>query len=391
MLADIHTIRNKRVLLRADLNVPINDNTIVDDFRLISLQPTLHLLLENQCTVTLITHIGGGQQSAKHPSTSILAPWFSRCGYKTIFANSIPIAYSYSMNNLPGTIIILENLRMYPQEVMLDISFAQSLATLGDYIIQDAFGALHDNHTSMTILPRLFAQNRRAVGLLILKELKVLEPIRNDPKKPFSLIIGGNKVAKKMQLLIDMAHKAQHMLLCPALVFSYMHAQNIAVGKSLIDQKTKKLCDMLMQTSGSIISLPRDYVVAPYNDMNSERVIRKGEFTNSDVGISIGPETVTFFSEIINRSKTVVLNGLFGLPQHPSTMEPMSEIIDAMANSKAVTIVAGGDSVAFARTHPMASQITHFSTGGGSTIAWLAGCELPGLTALTNDQSASTI
>lgn len=379
LLAD-QRIADARVIVRADLNVPLVDNMIEDDFRLLAVRPTLDYLLARQCTITLITHLGGTAADKPHPTSALLLDWFKQHQYPTVFAPDIQTAYQLS-NSLSGTIILLENLRRWPQEVADDIPFAKELSTLGDYFVQDAFGALHEKNSSIAVTPQFFAVEKRFIGFLVAQELNMLTPLKSEPAQPFCCIIGGNKVAKKVKFIADIAHNAEQILLCPALVFSYMHAAGNNVGRSLIDAAAQPACVKLHNEVKNLV-LPTDYLVATSTDLNDLRTINTDSFTPHEQGISLGPKTVAHFSDIVKQAKTVFLNGAFGFADHPNTLTPMNNIISAMAQVNGTTVIAGGDSVAIARKHPLVDRISHLSTGGGSALAYISGQELPGLKAM---------
>ena len=227
-------LNRKRVILRADLNVPLNDGKILNDYRLQAILPTLELIRKKNGRVVLMTHIGRPKNYNSSLSTQLLIPWFSARGYAVSFAKD-PAQAKMLGQDENNTFILLENLRFFPGEKAQDISFAQSLADCGDFYVDDAFASMHRNDSSIWLVPQLFAQSHRSFGLLVEKELKMLDKLIHDPKKPFLLILGGGKVADKLPLLENLLDRVTDILLCPAIVFTFLKAQGIEVGKSLID------------------------------------------------------------------------------------------------------------------------------------------------------------
>lgn len=377
-------LANQSVLVRADLNVPFENTTIEDDFRLQQLRPTLDYLLAQKCTITLLTHIGGAAVTQEHPSTTILEPWFRQNDYPVFFAPTFSSALDRIKMGLVE-IVLFENLRRFAQEVARDHSFAQQLAQLGTFFVQDAFGALHKNDSSITLLPSLFPPDKRTIGLCVQKELAALDAIKNNPAQPFMAIIGGNKIAEKIDFITALAHKTTCIMLCPALVFTFLYALGHNVGQSFVDKNSIAACAALLalaKKKSLTLLFAIDYLVATDGDLTKMRVIQSDEFNNNDVGISLGPKTVALFCQYIQNAQTTFLNGAIGFPQKPETLDAMNALINAMSASSGTTIIAGGDSVFVARKHHAANRITHLSCGGGSALAYISGHELPGLVAL---------
>lgn len=364
---------NKRIILRADLNVPLDGSTIMSDMRLRAIQPTLDEIIRKNATTILITHIGRPKTVDPSLSTRALVPWFKKNNYPIIFANTIQHANELSLKN-SGSIILLENLRFFPEEKGKSITFAQALAHLGDYFVQDAFGSLDNHDTSITLLPEQFDANKRTIGLLVEKELKELDALITNIAHPFCIILGGNKASDKIPLIEHMHKRADSILLCPALVFNFLKAQGKSVGKSLVENAVLDTCKTILQNNN--LTFPLDYLVAEGDENGSLSFV--DTLKANDFGISIGPKTIRFFSEIIKEAKTVFFNGAIGFPKRPETLQGMNELFRAMAKSKGKSIIAGGDSSAALEELDI-KGITYVSTGGGAALAYLSGQPLPGL------------
>lgn len=363
---------NKKILLRADLNVPLRDGQITNDLRLRALVPTLNLLREKKATIILLTHLGRPQNHDPSLSTQLLIPWFEKHSYPMVFAKSIEEAVQKS--STPYTIVLLENLRFFKGEQNLSESFAKELARLGDFFVQDAFGALHKKETSIVLLPQQFKTNQRTIGLTIEKELRELNRLIAQPEHPYCIILGGSKIKEKIPLIEAMQKKADAILLCPAIVFTFLKAQEKAVGNSVVDNEMIEICKRLIQQNK--LMFPTDYLVAQ-NDQHGA-LSYSSSIGPDQFGISIGPETIAQYATRIQQAQTVFFNGAIGFSERPETLNGMKALFEAMAQSKGTTIVSGGDSTA-ALEHSGIKGITYISTGGGSTLYYLSGETLPGL------------
>ena len=382
-LADLN---GQRVLLRADLNIPLNNGSIISDARLRAIIPTINMILEKGGKIILITHIGRPKDQEITLSTKTLLPWFAQHGYSCVFENDLTSAYSKSFHD-PKTILLIENLRFYAGEKQNDTTFAQSLARLGDIYVDDAFGNLHHSDCSMVGVPQLFSPQKRMFGLLIEREINQANKLINNPAHPFVCIIGGNKIKDKIPLINNLLDKIDTLILCPALVFSYLKSEEKQVGSSLVDQETFPACQILKKNAQShkvSIILPIDYLVSSKGFEGPYTIKKADQLSNGDFGISIGPETEKLFSEIIKKSKTSFYNGLMGDLSFPQTLQGVKTIFEAMATSNGYTVVGGGDSTAAAEKLGFADRLSNLSTGGGALIAYLSGEKLPALELLLN-------
>ena len=376
-------LAHKRVLLRADLNVPLDKNqTIINDYRLQMLKPTLDFLLDNDALILLATHLGRPKNHDPSLSTKHLIPWFKKEGYTITFSSTLDNAYQASIQQKKG-IILLENMRFFPGEKEYSAPFAQELAQLGDYYVNDAFGLLHRTDTSLVDVPLLFNPEKRSIGFLVEKELSFLTPIRTQPPEPFVIFLGGGKVHDKLPFLKEMIHKKRTIVLCPAPVFTFLYAQGKPVGKSLVDYTALETCKEFIRYTKehkTRLYFPKDYLVAQGSFDGPLYVASEKDFPSDAVGISIGPKTLAHFTtEVIAQAKTIFYNGLMGSVTRPETLAPINALFNVFAASNATTIIGGGDSVAAAQLCGVADRITHLSTGGGATLAYISGQSMPGL------------
>lgn len=373
-------LRNARVLIRADLNVPLNDGKIISDFRLQACKPTLDYLLNEHASIVLITHIGRPENQEPELSTKHLLPWFHAYQYDIQFAPTIEAA-----QNSKAPITLLENLRFWPEERSQSKSFAHQLATLGDYYIDDAFGVMHRLDTSITLLPQEFDQEHRSIGFLVEREIAALTQIKDNPTQPFVAIIGGGKAHDKIPLLTKLMDKASIIFVCPAISFTFEKARGIRIGKSFIDESSVSMCKEIMEQCekrGVKILFPIDYQIALDTLHGPLSYVDADKIPTNAIGISIGPKTFKLMAEVISSAKTIFFNGVFGFLERPETLEGARKLIEMIAQSQAHSIVAGGDTAAIAQAFGLLDNIDYVSTGGGATLAYIAGKKLPGLTAL---------
>jgi phosphoglycerate kinase len=373
-------LANKRVFLRADLNVPLSDGKIKNDFRLLSIIPTLDFLINHNANIVLATHLGRPKNEEPELSTQILLPWFEQHGYVIRFEADLTKITHASI--VPKEVILIENLRFFPGEKNNDPFFAKQLVRTAQYYVNDAFGMIHEHDCSVASLPYEFPEDKRSIGFLIEKELYIFDKIKYHPQHPFVAILGGKKIKDKIPLIQSLVDKVDTLLLCPALCFSFLKALKIPVGKSLVDDTTLQVCKQIVlqaEKSNTKYIFPIDYQIA-YDSFDGKLdTVDATQFPHNAIGISVGQKTVEEFTTIINQAKTVFLNCAMGFSERPETQESTKTIIAAMAQSSAYTIIAGGDSVDSALQTTCYAEIDHLSTGGGAALAYLSGALLPGL------------
>jgi phosphoglycerate kinase len=368
-------IRNRPVLVRADLNVPICNNTITSDFKLKAFEPTLQALIKQEAFVIIATHMSAEAEGDTLLSTQLLVPWFIRNGYPVSFAPDLPSAHP----NTDKRIILLENLRSFPGEQEGSVEFARALAQLGDYYINDAFGVLHRSDASIVAVPALFDLHRRSRGLLVEKELRMLTPLKMAPKHPYLCMVGGDKSSTKLPLIFELLSLVDTMVVLPGLSNTYGAALQQPMGNSSIDTQLKTTCLQTIDNDHHRIILPIDYQVASKTVSGTTRMSDISDVRHDDIIVSIGPKTIALLQAPITHAHTIVLNGLPGFAAFEHTQLATKALLTSITQATAHTLLCGSDSIAAAEKYHFLSQFTSVSTGGGATLAYLAGRTLPGL------------
>lgn len=384
-----YDLTNKRVIVRADLNVPLNNGTIVDDYRLQAILPTLDLIRAKGGLITLMAHIGRPKKQEPALSTKLLINWFAQKNYHLIWAKDIERAQELTASN-ENKIVLLENLRFFPEEKNHDAHFAQKLSTLGTFYVNDAFGALHRDDTSITLLPKLFLADHRTIGLLVEKELSVLAALVTNPKEPFVIILGGGKVKDKLPVIENLLNHAQAILLCPAIVATFLKAMGKEVGKSLVDDTALDACKAIIKKAANRniqLSFPLDFLIAHGTITGPIETIDIDSFPQDGIALSIGPKTIENYAATIRKANTIFYNAAMGFLDIPESLKGTHALLQAIANAQAFSVVGGGDSVAAVQRARLSSSIDFLSTGGGATLTYLSGKKLPGLDAIYNECS----
>ncbi len=368
-----------RVFLRVDANVPIVNGIILNDFRLKAIEPTLTLLAQKNAKIIMGTHLDRPHAKETKDSTKVLLPWFVERGYAIDFASTLTEAYEKSLTMKPQSILLLENLRFDPGERNQSESFARSLRELAGYYVNDAFALLHRNDTSITLLPALFQPNERSIGHLIEFELVELEALKK-PKRPFIIFIGGGKVKDKLPFIKHLIDIADTLVILPAVAFTFLKAQGIEVGHSLVaDELLDEARTILSDASQKNVRIifPCDYLTSTGTFDGPLKTVKT--LSSDSVGISVGPESLKIYQEEIQKAKTIFLNGAMGIFERPETLEPLYTLLQAIAQSSAYTVVGGGESVAAVYQQNLQDRMSFCSTGGGSTLYYLTYGMLPAL------------
>ena len=379
-------VQGKKVLVRVDFNVPLNENgEITDETRIQAALPTIQYLLDNGAKVILMSHLGRPKGEVK-PEFS-LAPVAKRLGElldtKVIFAKDCVGKAVDSME--AGQVVLLENLRFHKEETANDAEFAKQLASLGDIFVLDAFGTAHRAHASTAgvadYLPAV-------AGFLIGKELSVMGKALEDPARPFIAILGGAKVSDKIGVIENLLKKVDCLIIGGGMANTFVKAQGYEMGKSLVDDERLDLARDLMDQAkkkGIKIMLPSDFVVAKEFKADAETQIVAAENIPADaMALDIGPSTRIIFANEIKRAKTVIWNGPMGVAEMSAFAGGTKAIAEALADSSAITIIGGGDSAAAVKKLGFADKMSHISTGGGASLEFLEGKELPGVAALND-------
>jgi phosphoglycerate kinase len=389
-LSDL-TLQNKRVLLRCDLNVPIKDGVITDDGRIVASLRTIKKLLDADCSIIVVAHLG---RPKGEPSKELsLAPIAKRLGEllnkEVEFSGEITglIARAHSLK--AGQILMLENIRFISAETSKDeqerLLLAKELSTYADVYVGDGFGAVHRKHASVYELAKLLPH---AAGDLISSEVGVLEKLTVNPERPYGVVLGGAKVSDKIGVISNLLNKVNVIAIGGGMVFTFLAAQNKQIGKSLIEidliPTVKDLLNRADQLGVKLI-LPTDIVVAKEFSASSQpTIVAVDEIPNNQMGLDIGPQSAEYFAQEIIKCKTVFWNGPMGVFEFPNFAQGTKIVAQSLTQVRGISVVGGGDSAAAVRKLGFEDkQFGYISTGGGASLEYLEGKELPGLVALS--------
>jgi len=386
-------VEGKAVLVRVDFNVPLNtDGTVADDTRIRAALPTIKYCLNRDARVVLMSHLGRPKgkpspQFSLEPAGLKLAELLN--GEVLFTEDCIGDGTRKVVKDMrAGRIALLENLRFHKEEKANDESFAKKLAALGQVFIQDAFGTLHRAHASVAGVPKFIPE--KGIGFLVKKELDFLGKVLSDPKRPFVAVLGGAKVSDKIGVIEALLDKADAILIGGAMAYTFLLAKGVEVGDSLVEREKIDLAARLLKGAaarGIDLLLPVDHVTAPSLDLPEnlgpkDIEVKAGEVGPGRAGLDIGPQTISLYKEKLASAGTVFWNGPMGLFERPEFSNGTFELARALADSKAVSVVGGGDSASAVRKAEVADRITHISTGGGASLEFVQGKTLPGLSAL---------
>jgi phosphoglycerate kinase len=382
----------ERVLVRVDFNVPLNDKRqITDDTRIEAALPTINAILDKGGIPILISHLGRpkGKKDEKYSLRPVADYLRDKLNYNVIFADDCigPVAANAVSNAKPGDIVLLENLRFHPEEEKNDINFAKQLADFADCYVNDAFGTAHRAHASTYALATLF--ERKYAGFLLENEIKYFDTILHNPKKPFVSILGGAKISGKIEVIDNLLPKCDTILIGGGMMFTFLKALGYETGKSILENSKIELAKKIIldaKRNSTHIVLPVDTVVADEfkNDSNFE-VVDVDKIPHDMMGLDIGPKTIELFKNEIEKAKTILWNGPMGVFEMENFAKGTYAIAKALADATskgAITVIGGGDSVAAVTQMGLDDKITHVSTGGGASLEYLEGIELPAITAL---------
>jgi phosphoglycerate kinase len=387
----------KRVLVRVDFNVPIRGGQIGDESRIVAALPTIRYLLQKQARVILMSHLGR-PKGGPDPSASLrpVAMRLERLLRMPVaFASDCvgPEAEKLAGALGDGQVLMLENLRFHKEEEANDAAFAQRLASLGEAYVNDAFGTAHRAHASTAGVPAVL--HPAVAGFLMQKEIQYLGRALDQPQRPFVAILGGAKISGKIDVISALMSKVDRLLIGGAMMFTFLRAQSIATGRSLVEEERVSMArDVLAEAARRKVELllPVDCLVSTATDGSaSSRVVACSAIGPEDIGVDIGPATVHEFTARLKDARTILWNGPMGIFEVPAFASGTVEVARAVAAAGgrgAVTVAGGGDSAAAIEQAGLTEQFTHVSTGGGASLEFLEGKVLPGIAAL-DDKSAA--
>lgn len=384
-------VRGKRVLVRCDFNVPIQEGKITDENRINGAMPTIKYLVQNGAKVILCSHLGKPKSYDLAFTLKPVADRLSEKLGKPVVFNSEeevvgPLTRQAVEALSEGDVLLLENTRFRKEETKNGEAFSKDLASLADVFVNDAFGTAHRAHAS-TVGVTAFIDTS-VCGYLIQKELKFLGEAVEAPVRPFCAILGGAKVSDKIKVIENLITKVDTLIIGGGMAYTFLKAQGYKVGNSLVEEDKVDYAKQMLEDAkvkGVQLLLPTDHVVATDFDKNAEPIVTEdANIEDGFMGLDIGPKTAAAYAKAVLDAKTVVWNGPMGVFEFENFAKGTIEVAKALASSEATTIIGGGDSAAAVNTLGFGDKMTHISTGGGASLEFLEGLVLPGIDALNN-------
>ena len=384
-------LQSHRVLLRCDLNVPIKDGVITDDGRIVASMSTIKKLVAANCSIVIVAHLGRpkGQRKSEMSLRPVAERLEKLIGTSVIFSESALGASELAMSLKPKQILLLENIRFEESETSKDdserLKLAKELSTYADFYVGDGFGAVHRKHASVFELANLMPH---AAGDLIANEVEVLEKLTKNPSRPYGVVLGGAKVSDKIGVISNLLEKVDVLAIGGGMVFTFLAAKGFSIGKSLVEvdliETVKELITRADQIGVKLV-LPEDIVVAAeFTADSAPMIVRADQIPEDMMGLDIGPNSANIFALEIKKCKTVFWNGPMGVFEFPNFANGTRVIAQALTKVDGIAVVGGGDSAAAVRKLGFADQdFGYISTGGGASLEYLEGKELPGLMALS--------
>lgn len=391
---DLGDIKGKRALVRVDVNVPLDENkNVTDDTRIQAILPTVRFLQEKGAKIILMAHLGRpkGEVNPEFTLAPVAKKTSEILGEEVLFVSKLVGAGAdEELANLKeGQVALLENIRYYKAEEAKDddMTFANELAKLGDFYVNDAFGAAHRNHTSTAKLAKVL---KPAVsGLLMEKEIRCLSEALNAPARPFTAVVGGAKVSSKIGVLENLLDKVDNMIIGGGMAYTFVKANGGKIGNSICEDdqmEVAKAIEAKAKAKGVNLVMATDVLAADdFSGNGTNKVVSVDAIPDGFEGVDAGPETQKAFAEVVKKSKTILMNGPVGAFENPKFAEGTKDILKAIVEATkngAISVIGGGDSVSAAKKFCSAEDFTHVSTGGGASLEFIEGKVLPGVVAL---------
>ncbi len=391
-IKDLGDIKGKTALVRVDINVPLDENkNVTDDTRIQAIVPTVKYLKDKGAKIVLMAHLGR-PKGEKNPEFSLapVAKYMSKVfGEEIVFIPSVEEAKPYVEKLQDGQIALLENIRYYKAEEAKDddMTFAQELAKLGDFYVNDAFGAAHRNHTSTAKLAKIL---KPAVsGLLMEKEIRCLSQALDNPERPFTAVVGGAKVSSKIGVLENLLDKVDNMIIGGGMAYTFVKANGGKIGNSICEDDqldVAKAIEKKAQEKGVKLVMATDVLATDdFSGNGKNEFVKINEIPDGFEGVDAGPDSRKAFADVIKSSKTILMNGPVGAFENPKFAEGTKAVLEAIVEATkngATSVIGGGDSVSAAKKFCKAEDFTHVSTGGGASLEFIEGKVLPGVAAL---------
>ena len=386
--------KGKKVLVRVDFNVPLDERkNITDDTRMRESMPTINKLLNDGAAVIIMAHFGRpkkGGFEAEYSLNPVAKHLSEMLNKKVMFTQEVLVdkVAGLSSNLEDGDVMLLENIRFYPEETKGDVAFAEKLAKLGDAYVNDAFGAAHREHASTATIARFFP-NDKYFGFLMENEVRNLQKLMNNPSKPFTAIVGGSKVSSKIDILKNLAPIVDNIIIGGGMTYTFLKAMGINIGSSICEEDKIDLAKELieeMKRQNTKLILPIDHIIADKFDNEANKMNTQDQsIPDGFMGMDIGEKSIELFKNIILESKTILWNGPMGVFEMPSFAKgtfAVAEYIAKATKQGGFSAVGGGDSVAAINQSGFAKDISYISTGGGAMLEYLEGKTLPGIKAI---------
>ncbi len=389
-------VTGRRVLVRCDFNVPIKDGVITDDTRIVAALPTIKYLVEQNAKVILCSHMGKpkGEPLPQYSLAPVAKRLSEKLGKEVLFAADDCVVGDNARKAVAemkdGDVVLLQNTRYRKEETKNGEEFSKELGSLADLFVNDAFGAAHRAHCSTVGVASYVEES--ANGYLMAKEVKFLGEAVENPVRPFVTILGGAKVADKLAVIENLLNKADTLIIGGGMAYTFLKARGLEIGKSLVDEEKLDYCREMLERAdkkGVKLLLPVDCVTGaafpdPIDAKIPLSVCDADKIPADAMGLDIGPKTAELFAKEIKSAKTVVWNGPMGVFENPDLAAGTLAVAKAMAETDAVTIIGGGDSAAAVNSMGLASKMSHISTGGGASLEFLEGKDLPGISAMSD-------